>query len=248
MLLHHTVSGSGPPLLMVHSTACDSRQWNAQREALAGDCTVITPDIRGYGRSALSAEPYSDAGDVLHLMDHLGLGAVTLVGSSGGGRVALQVATAAPDRVRSLILLCTAADVVEPTPALQAFAEREEALLAAGRLDEATELNADTWLGPEADDAARALLREMQAHAFRVQSAAGDDIHEEPSEVDLSRITAPTTVVAGLHDLDFFQITARHLATTLADASLFELPWAGHLPNLERPGDITALIAGRIEP
>jgi len=247
MLLHHTVSGSGPPLVMVHSTACDSRQWNAQREALAGACTVITPDLRGYGRSALSAEPYSDAGDVLHLMDHLGIGAVTLVGSSGGGRVALQVATAAPDRVRCLILLCAAADVVEPTPALEAFAEQEEALLAAGRLDEATELNADTWLGPEADDAARALLREMQAHAFRVQLAAGDDIHDEPSEVDLSRITAPTTVVAGLHDLDFFQTTARHLATTLADASLIELPWAGHLPNLERPADITDLIAGRIE-
>jgi len=248
MLLHHTVSGSGPALVMVHSTACDSRQWNAQREALAGHCTVITPDLRGFGGSALTAEPFSDARDVLHLMDHLGLGAVTLVGSSGGGRVALQVATAAPDRVRSLVLLCAAADGVERTPELEAFAEREAALLAAGRLEEATELNVDTWLGPDASDSARALLREMQAHTFRVQLAAGDDIHEEPAELDLSRITAPTTVVAGLHDLDFFQATAQYLATTLANATLIELPWAGHLPNLERPADITALIAGRIEP
>ena len=114
MLLHHTVTGSGPALVLLHSTACDSRQWNAQREVLAADWTVITPDLRGYGQSALSAEPYSNAGDVLHLLDHLRLGDVTLVGSSGGGRVALQVATAVPQRVRSLVLLCAAADGVHP--------------------------------------------------------------------------------------------------------------------------------------
>ena len=247
MLLHHTVTGSGPALVLLHSAACDSRQWNAQREVLAADWSVITPDFRGFGQSALPAETYSDAGDVLRLLDHLGVGAVALVGSSGGGRVALQVASAAPERIRSLVLLCAAAEGVEPTPDLEAFAERENALLAAGLVEEATELNVDTWLGPEADEGTRTLVREMQAQAFRVQLAAGDDVAEEHPELDLSRITAPTTVVVGQHDLDFFQITARHLATTLADATLIELPWAGHLPNLERPAEITDLIARRIQ-
>ncbi|MDT4983578.1 MAG: 3-oxoadipate enol-lactonase, partial [Pseudonocardiales bacterium] len=85
-------------------------------------------------------------------------------------------------------------------------------------------------------------LRVMQDRAFRVQLAAGDDVQEEEPAVDLSRIRARTTVVAGRHDLDFFGLIARHLASALPNAELIELPWAGHLPNLERPAEITELI------
>jgi len=78
VLLHHTVAGSGPALLLLHSTACDSRQWQAQRDALAADWTVITPDFRGFGQSPLTAETYSNAGDVLRLLDHLDVDAAAI--------------------------------------------------------------------------------------------------------------------------------------------------------------------------
>lgn len=106
----------------------------------------------------------------------------------------------------------------------------------------ATELNVATWLGPEADDAARESLRVMQGHAFSVQLTAGADSHEHDLAVDLSHITAPATVICGSHDLDFFRVVARHLASALPHALYIELPWAGHLPNLERPAETTALI------
>ncbi len=243
MLLHHTLSGTGPALLLVHSTAADSRQWDPQRDALAAQWTVITPDLRGYGQSPLPAEAYSNAADILALLDHLGIEQAAVVGSSGGGSVALQVASAAPDRVTSLVLLCTAAEGVEPTVDVRAFWAQEDALLESGDIEAATELNVGTWLGPDADAAAREQLRVMQDRAFRVQLAAGDDVHEEEVAVDLSRISAPTTVVTGEHDLDFFGRIARYLATELPNAELVELPWAAHLPNLERPAEVAALIA-----
>jgi pimeloyl-ACP methyl ester carboxylesterase len=49
-------------------------------------------------------------------------------------------------------------------------------------------------------------------------------------------------VVCGRHDLDFFAAVARHLVAGLPAAKYVELPWAGHLPNLERPDETTALI------
>jgi 3-oxoadipate enol-lactonase len=246
VLLRHTVSGAGPALLLLHSTAADSRQWDAQRAALAAHWTVITPDLRGYGESALLAGSYSHADDVLALLDHLGIEQTAVVGSSGGGWVALQVASAAPDLITSLVLLCAGADSVEPTADIRAFWDQEGALLDAGDIEAATELNVVTLLGPEAGAAAREQLRVMQDRIFRVQQAAGDGVHEDELAVDLSRIVAPTTVVAGGHDLDFFNHIARHLARELSNAQLIELPWAGHLPNLERPAEITELIARSI--
>ena len=241
MLLHHTVTGSGPALLFLHSSVCDSRQWDPQR-LLATDRTVVTLDLRGYGQSPLPPEPYSDVADVLQLLDHLRLPAAAVVGSSAGGHVALQLAANFPDRVSDLVLLCAAAPGVPPSPELRAFAEREEALLAAGDVEGATELNVRTWLGPEADDEARESVRVMQRHAFRVQLAAGDSAQERPLEVDLSRVTARATVVSGGHDLDHFTTVALHLAARLPVADHVELYWAGHLPNLERPVETTSLI------
>jgi 3-oxoadipate enol-lactonase len=144
------------------------------------------------------------------------------------------------------VLLCADADGVEPTVDVRTFAAQEGALLDAGDIEAATELNVVTLLGPEADAAAREQLRVMQDRAFRVQLAAGEDDYEEELAVDLSRIGAPTTVVAGHHDLDFFGLIARHLASELPNAELIELPWAGHLPNLERPAEITELIVKSI--
>jgi len=242
MLLHHEVTGDGPAVLLLHSTAADSRQWDPQRGLLAAERTVVAPDLRGYGRSPLPPEPYSDAEDVLRVLDHLGIETTAVVGSSGGGQVALELACAAPERVSALVLLCPAAPGVDPTADLRAFAEREEALLEAGDVDAATELNVRTWLGPDAGEEARELLRTMQRHAFTVQLAASDQAEGRSLDVDLARATAPTTVVCGAHDLDFFRAVGRRLVAGLPTAEYVELPWAGHLPNLERPDETTALI------
>lgn len=248
MLLHHRVTGSGPALLLLHSTAADSGQWDAQRDALSVEHTVVTPDLRGYGRSPLPPEPYSDAEDVLELLDHLGIATTTVVGSSGGGHVALQLASAAPERVGALVLLCAAAPGVEPTPDVQEFAEREEALLLAGDVEAATELNLRTWLGPDANAPTREHFGAMQRHAFEIELAAGEEAVGRELEVDLTRITARTTVVIGGHDLAFFREVARHLLAELPAAELVELPWAGHLPNLERPDEVTELIRRALAP
>ncbi len=93
MILHHVLEGTGPTVLLLHSTATDARQWQAQISELRGDFTVVAPDLRGYGRSPSSRELFSHAGDLVRLMDRLGLDRSSMVGSSGGGAVALQVAS-----------------------------------------------------------------------------------------------------------------------------------------------------------
>jgi pimeloyl-ACP methyl ester carboxylesterase len=242
MILSHDTTGSGPAVLLLHAGVADARMWEPQRAALAQAHRVIRCDLRGYGDTPLSSEPYDNAGDVKALLDSLGERPVAIVGASAGGNVALQVASAWPDLVSRLVLL-NSAFALPATRSLQRFGRREDALLEAGDIAGATELNVATWLGPDADDEAHELVRTMQRRAFDVQLGAGDDIQQQPGPViDLGAITARTLVVSGGQDLDHFRAVANHLAGRIPGARHVQLGWAGHLPNLERPDEVTALL------
>jgi 3-oxoadipate enol-lactonase len=242
--LHHLVEGSGPVVVLLHAGVADLRMWDAQVDALVPGSRVVRCDLPGYGGTPVGpGADGCDAEDVLALLDQLGVEGFALVGASSGGYVALQVASAVPDRVERLVLLDTAADLVEPDESLREVWRREQSLVELGDLDGATDLMVEVWLGPDADEHHRALLWDMQRRAFDLQVAAGDDVTNRDLPVDLARITAPVTVVVGDHDLLFFRTTARALVDGLPHADLVELPWAGHLPSLERPAETARLVA-----
>ena len=246
VLLAHDVEGSGPPVLLLHAGVADRRMWHPLLPELGHGFTVIRPDLRGFGDTPLPGEAYADADDLDALLDHLGVTDVAVVGSSFGGRVAMELATRHPGRVSSLVLLCAAyrgLDVDDPLA--DAFAEEEERLLDEGEVDAATDLNVRTWLGPEADPDAAELLATMQRRAFAVQLAADEqDPQPEPAQVDVdpAAIAVPTVVVSGGHDLATFRTVADHLAQEIPGAERVELPWAGHLPSLERPDAVLAML------
>lgn len=241
--LHHLVQGSGPTVVLLHAGVADLRMWDAQAVALATSHRVVRCDLRGFGQSPLPpGTSYSDAEDVLALLDELGVGEFALVGASHGGGVALQVASAVPDRVTRLVLLAAASDVAEKTNAIRAVWAEEERRVTAGDIDGATEFMVRTWLGPDADESARELVRAMQRRAYDLQLAAGNDVDDRDLEVDPQRLTMPVTVVFGAHDVDFFGAIARELARLVPAAHLIELGWAGHLPALERPEETTELL------
>ncbi len=244
MTVWHEERGSGEPAVLLHSGVADSGMWDPQWEPLGERFRVIRLDFRGHGRTPYAAEgPYSDAGDVADLLAALGLRRVGLVGSSYGGRVALELATGHPDLVSRLVLL-NAGCGLPPTPDLEAFGGEEDRLIEAGDVGGAVDLNVRTWLGPEADEPARARLAAMQRHAFEVQLAADPQPERRREPIDLTVVTAPTLVVTGGHDLPYFRESGRHMAEALPDATLLDLDWAGHLPSMERPAEVARLLAG----
>jgi 3-oxoadipate enol-lactonase len=240
--LAHDVAGEGRAVCLIHSGVCDRRMWEPQWQALAARFRVVRPDLRGFGETALGEGPFDHAGDVLELLDRLGIEQTALVGSSLGGRVALEAAAAQPERVERLVLLCTGLRDLPLSEDAIRFAEEEEALLERGDVDGATELNVRTWLGPDAPAETRELVREMQRHAFELQLVAPDIEDPPPRELPLERVAAPVLVVSGGRDLHHFQAIAEHLARDLPDARRVPLEWAAHLPSLERPDEVTRLL------
>jgi 3-oxoadipate enol-lactonase len=241
--LAHDEAGTGPAVLLLHSTVCDRRMWDPQVPALIdAGYRAVRCDLPGYGDSEVPDGPFDQAGDVVDLLDALGLHRVAVVGASGGGEVAQAIAARWPDRVTALALLCANAADHEPGPELRAFGELEEALLDAGDVAGATELNLATWLGPLADAATREKVRAMQQHAFEVQLAAPESAEVLHPPYDLAAIAVPTLVVSGAHDLADFRAIASDLAGRLQNARLVELDWAGHLPSLEQPALLSEIL------
>ncbi len=233
--LSRNVSGSGPVVVLLHSIAADRRMWDPQFPVLiAAGYRVVWCDLRGFGETPVPDRPFNNAQDVIDLLELLRIERAALVGSSGGGGVALEIAARWPQRVTCLALICTAMAEHEPSDELRRFAEREAALLDAGDIAGATKLNVDTWLGPHADAATRNKLGVMQRHAFQVQ-LADEEVEPIRVEYELSAITAPTLLISGRHDVVDFRQIAAGLVDQLPDARHLELDWAGHLPSLERP-------------
>jgi 3-oxoadipate enol-lactonase len=236
MTLAYDAAGSGPAVVLLHSTVADRRMWDPQLPALtSAGYRPVRCDLRGFGQTPMPDRPHNDAQDVADLLDRLDIEQAAFVAASGGGRVALEFAARWPERVTSLMLLCTAMAGHEPSAELKAFGDREDELLEAGDIAAATDLNVETWTGPHMDAATRQKVRDMQRHAFEIQLAAAEEFAPTRVETDARAITAPCLLVSGSHDLADFHDIAAHLATRIAGARHLDLPWAGHLPSLERP-------------
>jgi pimeloyl-ACP methyl ester carboxylesterase len=242
MTLSFDIEGTGPTVVLLHAGVCDRRMWEPQwRPLIDAGARVMRCDLPGYGQTPMPSGPSNDADDVVELLDALGIESADIVGGSYGGKVALEIGARWPQRVHSLALLCAAMAGREPGAERIAFGAREDALIEAGDIDAAVALNVDFWLGPEADDATRDLVARMQRRAFEVQLGAPEFEMIEAS-FDLTAITAPVLAVSGAHDVADFREIATLLPELLDDARHVELEWAGHLPSMERPAAVTALL------
>ena len=110
--LHYEAIGrkSAPPVLMIQGLGADKHLWDLQRLALSTRYRVIAHDNRGAGRSDKPFGAYSleqMARDALTVMDHAGVDTAHIVGASMGGAITQVGGILAPERTRSLSLVCT---------------------------------------------------------------------------------------------------------------------------------------------
>ncbi|MBR8744272.1 3-oxoadipate enol-lactonase [Nocardiopsis sp. MG754419] len=202
--LHHTVSGpaDAPPLVLGGSLGTTLDMWEPQVEALSASFRVIRIDHRGHGSSPAPEGPYSLAdlgGDVLDLLDRLGIERAHYVGLSIGGMIGQWLAIHAPERIDRLVLLATSPYM---GPA-QNWRDRAALVREQGTAALADSV-VERWFTPafvEAHPQDVARLRDQIA-ATPDQGYAGccGAIEHHDTRKDLDRITAPTLVVSGAED------------------------------------------------
>jgi len=249
--LNYALAGAGPAVALLHEGVCDLRMWDELVEALAPEFTVLRYDFRGYGDSTLPPGPFSQSGDLLDLLDHVGIERAALVGVSYGGRVALDTAFVAPDRVTCLVLAAPGLREHEWSSVVREFGDEEERLLDSGDVASATEVNVRIWVdgpnrGPDpVREAVRERVRTMQQRAFEVQIPAYESSPEpgpeDPVDLRLDAVRAPVLVVVGDADVPDFAAIADRLEAELPDVRKVVLHDTAHTIALERPDEFREL-------
>jgi pimeloyl-ACP methyl ester carboxylesterase len=246
--LHVEQTGTGAPVVLIHAGIADSRMWDPQWAAWSTRFALTRLDLRGFGRSGSPLGSFSHAGDVAAVLDEAGVDRAHVVGASFGGLVALDLATARPDRVARLVLAGPPLPGYSWSDEMRGFFAAEEAAFEAGDLEAATEVNVEFWVG-SSSDAVRAAIREQQLNAFRLQA---DDEADESLLTDdlpgaLATLEVPALVLTGEHDKGDFQAIADDIAATVPRARRETIAAAGHLPSLEQPAAFDAVVLPFLE-
>ncbi|HEV3014221.1 MAG TPA: alpha/beta hydrolase [Actinomycetota bacterium] len=250
MILAHEVAGSGPArtagwgpaLLLVHAGIADRRMWDEQMGPFTeAGWTVIRADLPGFGETGPPARPVALWATLRDLLDHLGVERAVVVGASLGGRAAVDLALAAPDRVRALVLIGSSlAGHPFQEPALFELWDQSEGAIERGDHQEAARVEIDTWVvgrgrDPSAvDPEVRRRVRDMLLVAYEHGEA---DLEEPdpPAAGRLGEVAAPALVVVGEHDRPDIHAMAGALAAGIPRAERALLPGTAHLPSMERP-------------
>ena len=217
----YDVLGAGPPLVMLHGAATPgSETFDRQVPALSAGFRVHLPDARGHGRTRWDVADGFRASwlvdDVLAFVDGLGLPTFHLLGYSMGAMTALELATRAPERLRTLVV---AGITTEREP---------RARVAARLLDPERVLREDpAW----AAGLARSHDPVQGAGAWAsLLRAIAVDVARQPllTPADLRAIDAPTLVACGDRDPLVPVAQAAALARQVRDGRLLVAPDAGH--------------------
>jgi pimeloyl-ACP methyl ester carboxylesterase len=252
-LFRWSVRGSGPPVVMIQGVGLHGSGWDLQVAGLASRFCCLTFDNRGIGRSQLTRSDRKAgltvprmAADTFALMDVAGWKSAHVVGHSLGGLIALEMALAAPDRVRSLSLLCTfARGSIATTMSPFMF-----------------------WTGLRTRIGSRAMRRRafmeivmppgVVADPVEIGKLFGHDLADQPPIV-MQQLAAvrkhdvtgrlrelantPALVVSAIHDRIAPPAAGRAIAAGIPGSTYVEINNAAHGVTLQKADEINTLLA-----
>ena len=245
------MTGDGPDVLLVHAGVNDRRGWRHVVAELSPDFRCVAYDMRGYGETEYEPEDgWAPHRDALAVLDAAGSERALVIGCSMGGRAAIDLALAHPERVGALLLIGTAVRGM-PDPGTEglgsALDEAAWQAAQAGDFDGANRLEARLWLdGPEAPEGrvggeARELFLEMNGRALRAPEP-GEEADVPAAWPRLGELAVPALLLLGR--LDAVEVAERveKAAERIPGARLERLDGVAHVPHLEADAGTLAAI------
>ena len=247
--LFYDQTGSGTTVVFLHEFAGDHRSWTLQTGHFSSRYRCLAFAARGYPPSDVPDSPDAYGqdianGDVIAVLDHLGIGKAHFVGLSMGAYTALQMALHHPDRCRSVVAASGGSGAFPPTR--DAFLAECGAV--ADQIEQAGRFPAEQMgQGPtriqlfnKHPDRWRTFVDHAAEHPAKAAAMILRQIQaERPSLYDLEdslrAVTLPVLLLVGDEDESCLDVNL-HLKRVMPAASLVVFPGCGHLLNLEEPG------------
>ncbi|CAO3456789.1 3-oxoadipate enol-lactonase [Azospirillum largimobile] len=249
---HYDLTGpaDAPVLLFANSIGTSLHIWDAVVPHLSDRYRILRYDMRGHGLTQVT--PVSDdagysmdllADDAAGLLDALGIARAHVCGLSIGGMMAQRLAVKAPGRIQGLIL-CDTAGVIGPA---SVWTDRIAAIRARGMAAISDGVMA-RWFTQAFRDGRPDQIRGYTAMVARTTEDGYVGCAMAIRDADLrtanAAIKAPTLVICGEDDVATPPDAARELAAGIPGARFELLPGAAHIPGVEKPAELAALIDG----
>jgi pimeloyl-ACP methyl ester carboxylesterase len=273
--LHHTYGGRGSPVLLIHGLGSSGYiEWRFTMPALAKAHRVFAPDLPGFGRSQKPRARYGIryfARVLDRYLEGRRLSSAAIVGTSLGGRVALELALHFPERVRKLVLVNSLGlgrpqfQIYYPLMMLPRVGEAVMGVARGAlrwapapviRRVAARYTGASSDLAEAMNDEYFDHLREMyaedgypRAYLATVRSLAQPEAIFGSYDLtgDLRRIEVPTLFIWGASDPLFPLEHATRAHRALPGSRLTVIEGAGHTPQAERPEEFNRTLARFLE-
>jgi 3-oxoadipate enol-lactonase len=237
--IHWDEEGNGAPLLLIMGLGWASHAWHRSRPILSEKYRTIALDNRGVGRSEAPAGPYSIAqmaSDAAAVLNVARVNTAHIFGVSMGGMIAQEFALQYPNKVRSLILGCTAAGGPQ---AVRAEQDALQVLMTRGQNPDTfaraiSRFIYDAGTSPERIEEDTALRRKWyppaDAYFAQLQAIVAWEAYSR-----LAQISAPTLVIHGENDRLVPPENARLIAACIPGAKLVVIPGASHIFTTDQP-------------
>jgi 3-oxoadipate enol-lactonase len=243
-LYYEDSGGDGPAIVFSHGAFLDHSIWAPVVDRLAPAHRCITWDARGHGMSDANGPfDYWDlAGDVVAILDTVGVQSAVLVGMSQGGWLTQRAALAHPDRVRGVVLTATSMHLLSPEEQA-GYQQLADAWLAMGPVGEIGDAVLNIQFLPTDYDGSRYL------HGWRSRPPAGwtqawktvlgrDDIDDRFGD-----IKCPSLCIQGTGDGIFPVALAEEMASLLPDSrGVIAIEGAPHCISLTFPDEMSSAI------
>lgn len=230
--IYYEQHGSGPAVLLVHGSGGQHAAWWQQVPALRDRYTVLTLDLRGFGRSDSGMDEFDSRAfpdDILAVLEASDVDRAVLVGQSIGAAAALTAALREPERAAGVVLAHSLGGIADDDLAARVKADR-------ARAEQLPVL--DRLLTPRfrADHPDRTFLFQ-QMGTFNVAKMA--DLRnlnaDGPSIADVVAAGLPICFLAGERDAVLGADTVRAAASRVTGATLELVPAAPHSMYWEAP-------------
>ena len=244
--INYDLSGTGPPLVLIHGVGSSLGSWDLVVERLRDDYAILRYDTLGHGDSEKPDGPYTlddYVSELLALLDAVDVERANIVGFSFGGMIAQAFAIAHPERVATVAFISA---VAARTPEQRAAVSERADQLASGGAQRTVGAALERWFTPEfrekhADlieqQAARVKANDPKGYALAYRVFAESDLDQE-----LRQIQAPALIVTGEHDVGSTAEMARLMHERIPGSRLEILPRLRHSLLVEAPDVIAGLL------
>jgi len=225
-----------PVLMLCNSLGTDLHMWDEQVAPWAKHFHLVRYDRRGHGKSSVPKGPYSMerlGRDVVAVLDALGVSKINWCGLSMGGMVGMWLGAHAADRVDKLILSNTSSYFPDKT-----MWDGRIKMVREKGLAGMVEANMERWFTKEFRDRAPPQLAKIRTMFLATDAegyiGCGEAIRDMDHRPLLSKITAPTLVIAGRHDPATPLEANEYIREHIPGANIAVLE-AAHIANMEQP-------------